>query len=332
MSDEISNSLGRRSAPDLIARLDASCYRFETRGEYISGLSRGPFGAFSSQAQISDDPPSLPELGNPAAAELQLEQPPEPDGPSEDVEWSGLCHELRGTEPEGLLQSLESAIDLDQWVNSNHESEPVFDCALTESFFESMTVDDLPQLHTDFPFCIPNDNYTVDQEKNICASAMRNRTQSVSILAPDLTPADEPLLPAHSEPLLRHYRQNIYEVGLNQTKRESPWQLIFFPCALETFAELSLWRNTTRTRFALLYGLLALSAFRLHTRGDSDFRGESWHSIGIQYQKKAQGHLRAALKTEMTGAGQIKYKELLMAILAISMISVRSTFLHLVAY
>ncbi|KAM6512100.1 hypothetical protein FALCPG4_017083 [Fusarium falciforme] len=320
MSNEISKSLGRRSAPDLISRLDASCYRLESRGEHVPGVSKGPFGAFSirEEAQASSPPP---EAAGSDPAGSQRIQPQEPDASDENVEWARLYPDLGGSQSDELLRSLDTAINLDDWVNSNHGPEPMFDCNLTDSFLQSITADSLLQLDSELPFFLPDDGATNNQEQDVTAPILRSRSPSISIVTPDLTPAGGAILPAHAEPLLRHYRQQIYEAGSGDAKRGSPWQSIFFPCALETYAELSLWRDTSRTLFALLYGLLALSAFRLHIKGESSFRGEAWHSIAVKYQRKAQSQLCSALKVEMTGAGQTKYKELLMAILAISMVS-----------
>ena len=54
MSCDLSESLGHRSAANLLERLDDSCYRLENRGQPVLGLVRGPFGAFSAAATHQD--------------------------------------------------------------------------------------------------------------------------------------------------------------------------------------------------------------------------------------------------------------------------------------
>ncbi|KAF5004864.1 hypothetical protein FDECE_8646 [Fusarium decemcellulare] len=320
MSGEISQSLGSRSASEHIARLEASCYRLQNRGGAIPDLFRGPFGVFPVHQQEPYAAPSSPKPNDLVNVDLQPGQDKESNVVEQSTQWSQWCPDFEAADPDDFLHSLDAEINLDQWTGSNQVGEPLFDPLLTDSLLD-LTGQNLHYMDSDLSFGVPNDDLTNSQRHNVVASPPRLPSPSIPIFASDLTPTEQPILPAHSEPLLRHYKQEIYESGLYQSKRDSPWRLIFFPCALETFAELSLWRSTSQTRFALLYGLLALSAFRLHIKGESDFRGYSWHDIGVQYQKQAQSHLRAALKTEMTGAGQAKYKELLMAILAISMIS-----------
>lgn len=322
MSCEISRSLGRRSAPDLIARLDAACYRLESRERPIPGLVKGPFGAFSIHPEPTDTSLPVLDLSTSNTVEPRPQEPPESEQVCSDAEWMCLRSDLDTSDAYEFLQFLDSTVDLEQLVDDSHGPEATFDNGLTGSVLEPLATDDLPPLDREFASCQAYDHVESEQFKDTSTSLVGGRSPSLSVIAPDLTPAGEPILPAHSEPLLRHYKQQVYEADINKNKSKSAWQLIFFPCALETFAELSIWKSTSHTRFALLYSLLSLSAFRLYNSNDSDFRGESWHGIAVQYQAMAQGHLRAALKIEMSNTGQVKYKELLMAILAISMISV----------
>lgn len=133
-------------------------------------------------------------------------------------------------------------------------------------------------------------------------------------------------LPEYAEPLLRYYKQNIdHATTTIQAKRTSPWQIIFLPCALETFAELSLWNTASHTRSTIFYTLLAHSAFQLHMTNKPGAFANQWRDVGIRHQEKAQSHLRNALQLEMFGPKQAKYKELLMAILAMAMTSVRGS-------
>ncbi|RGP68397.1 arg81-transcription factor involved in arginine metabolism [Fusarium longipes] len=135
-------------------------------------------------------------------------------------------------------------------------------------------------------------------------------------------PHNRTVIPEEAQYLLRHYRQNISSRSTMQGKRKSPWEIIFLPCALETFAELSLWNEASHTRSSIFHTLLAHSALQLHvSNGQSSFK---WKEIGLRNHEKAHGHLRLALQHEMFGPRQASYKELLMAILAMAMTSLHN--------
>ena len=134
-------------------------------------------------------------------------------------------------------------------------------------------------------------------------------------------------LPETAEPLLRYYKQHID--GVSRTiypKRTSPWQVMFLPYALETFAELSLWNGASHTRTCIFYTLLAHSAFHLHISNKQNSSFSHWRDIGIKHQEKAKYHIRNALQLEVFGEKHAKYTELLMAILAMGMTSVSYSF------
>ncbi|KAJ0159727.1 Arginine metabolism regulation protein II, partial [Colletotrichum tanaceti] len=136
-------------------------------------------------------------------------------------------------------------------------------------------------------------------------------------------PGVEPCLPAHAASLLRYYKSMEPSSSVKGV-RISPWQLWLLPCALETFAELSLWNTTSHTRHSILCTLLAKSAFHLHQSLSREGKREAspWFDIGRGYQKSAQSHLKLALKGESDEPGQAKYNEMLIAILATAMVSV----------
>ncbi|CAI0648625.1 unnamed protein product [Colletotrichum noveboracense] len=135
-------------------------------------------------------------------------------------------------------------------------------------------------------------------------------------------PGITPSLPTHAASLLRYYK-SIDSLSSVKGMRISPWQLWLLPCALETFAELSLWNTTTHTRHSILCTLLARSAFHLHRSLKADEKAASqWLEVGLDYQKSAQSHLKMALQSESDEPSQAKYNEILMAILATAMVSV----------
>ncbi|KAF4992886.1 hypothetical protein FGRMN_6829 [Fusarium graminum] len=131
-------------------------------------------------------------------------------------------------------------------------------------------------------------------------------------------------LPDEAQLLLRHYRQAMAgQRSTMQAKRKSPWEIIFLPCALETFAELSLWNKASHTRSSVFYTLLAHSALQLHMSKTNDL-SNNWKDVGLRNHERAQHHLQQALQHEMFGPKQASYKELLMAILAMAMTSLQN--------
>ncbi|CAH0055150.1 unnamed protein product [Clonostachys solani] len=347
MSVEISRSLGCKSVVELLDRLDSSCQRLETRGRSVQGLTRGPFSAFSCDIRYDDEdsPPAhvTLETGGASSQSSQGDVHPAAADAKEIMserdsfglnEYASNMAEL---EPgSALFPSFDSAANLNDWFDSFEDS--VFDPFLAPPTMQGSSGSMLPPIPLDESLLdttnISMETSSVVVDNHLAAASPDaspgriwhgedNATRRLSIIAPDLTPAAETILPPHSEPLIRYYRQQIYEGRFLQAKKASPWQSIFFPCALETFAELSLWRTTTKTRYALLYALLALSSFNRWSRNDDSngVGGKSWYEVGCCYQQGAQHHLRSALATEMTGLEQARYKELLMAILAVSMIS-----------
>jgi hypothetical protein len=122
------------------------------------------------------------------------------------------------------------------------------------------------------------------------------------------------------EPLLRHYKERVLDPAAQLRKwRRSPWQMLFWPCALETWGEIQLWNTAPHARSAVLHAILANSAFHLHATEQSDGK---WRDFGLKYQNKAKNFLFQALQGEILGVAQPKYKELLMAILSVAMTSV----------
>lgn len=123
------------------------------------------------------------------------------------------------------------------------------------------------------------------------------------------------------EPLLRHYKERVLDPAADLRRwRKSPWQLLFWPCALETYGEIKLWNTASHPRSAVLYAILANSAYHLHATERCD---DEWREFGLKYQNKAKRLLFQALQDEILGVARAKYKELLMAILSVAMVSVR---------
>ncbi|KAI9155666.1 C6 transcription factor [Paramyrothecium foliicola] len=131
-------------------------------------------------------------------------------------------------------------------------------------------------------------------------------------------------LPLHAASLLRYLKAEILEKSPTKiSSRLSPWKALFLPCALETFAEISLWNTTSYTRQSILCTLLAKSAYHLHKSTAKDpLAASQWYDVAVSHHTAAQEHLMAALDSEFHGENQAKYTEMLMAMLGAGIVSV----------
>lgn len=131
-------------------------------------------------------------------------------------------------------------------------------------------------------------------------------------------------MPGHAAELLRYLKENVLGGPMPPTgPRVSPWRKLLLPCALETFAELSLWNTTSYTRLSILYSLLAKSAHHLHRSSAHDAQlSARWREVALSHRRDAEKHLGLALGREVEGNERAKYTELLMATLGVGFVSV----------
>lgn len=326
MSQELSNSLGRKSAIDLLADIDIACEKLESNGKGRSGLIKGPFGVFPAQHELFplSSSPQSSSSGSIIHIDPELTACEEPDGIIEEIQRTDWSDQINEANFDLFVSSLDPTLGLD-----THDSGPgqllIPDPAMTNMFMENPpAVEGLSLFSPSFVTrAIESGAMTVDTSHDPPASHVEVEPPTPSPSGGLLPNSVSESLPEYAEPLLRYYKQQIDGATATlQTKRKSPWQLIFLPCALETFAELSLWNGTSHTRYTILYTLLAHSAFQLHMTNKAGSFASHWREIGARHQEKAQQHLRNALQLEMFGPKQTQYKELLMAILALAMTSV----------
>ncbi|KAK2616811.1 hypothetical protein QQS21_000188 [Conoideocrella luteorostrata] len=330
-------SLGHQSAGD--ALLDLDCESIADQELHTVG----PFGVFralqdSSIQEPSSSPPSPDDEEDMRDISLDLNEvyclPAFPDDaledPLQDHSSSSVVADLAGSENwmavdvdlglswdwDDISQNvLPDACNMD--LGAPHVGSP------RNTSFEGIpttkTLKEPPrQLELDIPSSglksprISSDDYDD-------ASSMLGRT---TFSPNSLFAGSTSILPAHSTVLLRYLKTEVLETTTSTLSRGmSPWRLLLLPCALETFAEISLWNTTSYARRSIFSTLLAKSAFHL---SKSVSRGESaasfWLKIGIYHQHAAQDHLKSALKTKFKG--DVKYTEMLMAILSVGVVSV----------
>ncbi|CAM1506192.1 Fc.00g058330.m01.CDS01 [Cosmosporella sp. VM-42] len=323
MSIELSESLNKKTALDLLADIDSASEKFDSNGRGPTGLSKGPFGVFQAL-----EPAVEP------AAEFSVPSS-SPDHPvssidsdfadglvDEEIQRQDWSQQIGEANLDLFVNSLDPSLAFDPQDGASPGQLLMSDISMS-NFLPSGAGDDHMSMFSPgfMSRAIGNTAITNDGETNQDSSHHREITPMPSRA---LTQGHGGgfSLPEYAEPLLRYYKQHIDGATTTlQAKRTSPWQMIFLPCALETFAELSLWSGASHTRSTILYTLLAHSAFQLHSTNKPNGLSNHWRDVGVRHQEKAQLHLRNALQLEMFGNRQAKYKELLMAILAMAMTS-----------
>ncbi|KAF9880867.1 hypothetical protein CkaCkLH20_01909 [Colletotrichum karsti] len=360
MAVEIVDSMGDRSAGDIVIDLDEKSVHGE--GEVCLIGPFGVFRAFESDSTTESEEASSPlhqSQSSPTSSPADvLPDLVGGDCLDEDVEevmiepWS-IHDESLAMEP-SFLPGVFDTFDADALMNLGQpwmHGEGTGSLSHMMSMDGSMSALDLlfsstsprppvtgriDHLATDIPdqqqeetnqlqlqdASLPQDQPTTETTSSAELDMNLPLPRKVSAPFTNNLPGVAPCLPTHAASLLRYYK-TIDSSSTVKGMRISPWQLWLLPCALETFAELSLWNTTSHTRHSILCTLLARSAFHLHRSLKEDQKASSeWLGVGLDYQKSAQSHLKLALQSESDEPSQAKYNEILMAILATAMVSV----------
>ncbi|ETS84172.1 hypothetical protein PFICI_02197 [Pestalotiopsis fici W106-1] len=311
MTAKLVESVGKQNSTKLLADLDEACEKAVSHnGKCSVNLFKGPFGVFPAVESKPASSPSTATQTHPA------DQPSEAPGPVFDFdEDDALVENIHRDVDIGLIDPF----DHDMLFNSTDRNFN-FDL-LDPALLDVSPSVKLPDGH--LSALVESD--ILPQESMDLTFSPRPLTQLGSppppslFISPGYSNANGVAIPEHAQPLLCYYKQCIDHTGKAfKPRRRSPGELLFLPCALETFAELSLWNTTSSARSALLYAVLANSAFQADRAALCQTK---WRDIAVRHQAQAGRHLRDALLRETTGPSQVAYKDLLMAILAVAMIS-----------
>ncbi|KAF5633795.1 ARG81-like transcription factor [Fusarium tjaetaba] len=272
MSDELKGSLGKRTALALLADIDSAC----EKSDVGDALMKGPFGVFQSvEGELTLD-----------TIECSPDTNTDNTSTSMYAETDGFIEEIQRTDwpdqlPEDDLDIFTAS--LDPSFNINSEELTAGDQMNINDSMANFFVDD-PMGAEGLALFSPGfisqvmGNDTTAQEESIDPNLQASMNEVVPYPRNITTPSG---LPEEAEPLLRHYRQHIAgQRSTMQAKRKSPWEIIFLPCALETFAELSLWNEASHTRSSIFYTLLAHSALQLHMSKAPNSLAADWKEIG----------------------------------------------------
>ncbi|KNB20134.1 hypothetical protein FOXG_22757 [Fusarium oxysporum f. sp. lycopersici 4287] len=318
MSDGLSESLGSQTAEDVLADLDAGSRRF--RRQKVFCLFKGPFGAFrvSEGGQVPD---SADSNASPSSEDMCV-SPDHPEGQdhvtrnsdAEDIENEDWMQQLDDVDFDTFDVPLDFILDQDA-----HQELGTIQSLITypsSDLFASIAPDPLttPCVEVNqLPEEITKDIVSLKEPLN-----ERQETRRDLILREPAGSIFDSALPEEASSLLRHYKQHIdATTAALKAKRQSPWQLMFLPCAFQTFAELSLLGTASHTRVAVLCALLARSAFKLYKTDPDATKSNYWRTVGSKNMDKARYHLQRVLDQDMTLVHTVEYEELLMAFLAI---------------
>ncbi|KAI5921433.1 fungal-specific transcription factor domain-containing protein [Camillea tinctor] len=305
MSAQVNQSMRDRSATELLFQIDTKCERQDLPS--TGDIMLGPFGVFdtkivrpvldepstSSLTEINCDGEGLIEVGRDDWCEL------------DELEFGLFSHDFTPTLDrleldEGSSDLASQNLSLFNYLPLSHP----------------LDLDESPSYtHTDTTG-IPVTKTSEEAEGN--PSDTRGLTSSIS----RPTSGPETDLPEQAAHLLRYHKQRLMEPSSQmQAQRKSPWRILFLPCALETFAEISIFNSASNTKSAVLYSILANSAFQLHLsdKSTSTSSSSSWLEVGMRHRDAAKSRLREALRLEAIGPNQAEYKDLLMAVLGCAM-------------
>ena len=325
MSNELSESLGKQSALDLLADIDAASEKFEGNGRGTTGLLKGPFGVFQAPEPAVDPSVHSSSLDHDVSSiGSDFIQCQDADGlVDEEIQRQDWSQQIGDASLDLFVNSLDPSLTFNPQDGTSPGQLLISDMSMANLLPSGASDDHLSMFSPGFMSRAIGDRSIMDDEETDQSSTQHMGVMSTPFRGLAQGHSSGFSFPEYAEALLRYYKQHIDGATTTlQAKRASPWQMIFLPCALETFAELSLWNGASHTRSTIFYTLLAHSAFRLYMTNKANGIASHWRDVGVRHQEKAQHHLRNALQLEMLGNRQAKYKELLMAILAMAMTSV----------
>ncbi|KAL4748416.1 fungal-specific transcription factor domain-containing protein [Aspergillus terricola var. indicus] len=131
---------------------------------------------------------------------------------------------------------------------------------------------------------------------------------SLAPVLPSLEVSGNKKIPPQAAKLLRYFKVNVISLSFPlKNRRQCPWQA------------LSIHHTTSHTRMSLFYSLLAASCLHKYARDQS---ADDLEISAKWFKETAKQHLELALNEEALGPKQAKYKEILIAVLSMVMLSI----------
>lgn len=281
------DSLDQQSASTALAKLD-----FESGSSGQAGLClkhdsfQGPFGVLNllpTEASPDNQPESQADRAEPTQLEMDL-----------------------------FWQSRDAASTI---AGDSHLFAGLYD--LAEDPENAPTSDPLLGVGT-----IPDDlQIFLPESANVNSNEIIFQPTSMSLNpVPDLALLGSKRIPPLAPDLLRYFKEKVISLSFPlKNCQECPWQAVHLPSAMSTFAELSVHQTTSHTRLSLFYSLLAASCLHMYAQ---DQFAEDLNISAKRFKETAKQHLGLALNVEVLGPKPAKYKEILMAVLSMVMLSV----------
>lgn len=284
------DSLGRQSVTATLTKLDGEHGRAESRWEH--DLFRGPFGVLKLS----------PSVASPSGHNASQPDPAESSRADWDFLWSSLDSIPTIAEDNHLFGGLYD-------IAEDVEDVPRADLPLGADPFPNNLEVPLPD-----PLGIIFDEF-LGQQTPLPISPIPH---------PSLVLSRSKYVPLQAPELLRYFKENIISLSFPlKNCRKCPWQTIHLPTAMSTYAELSIHQTASHTRLSLFYSLLAASCLHMFSRNPNTV---DLNRSSKGFTQLAKQHLEVALNEEVLGSRRAKYKELLMAVLSMAMLSVCSPF------
>lgn len=127
--------------------------------------------------------------------------------------------------------------------------------------------------------------------------------------------------------LLDHYYQHVLPIFSILENGNTPWRYFHLARSFQCSSEMEITGTSTAARKALLYAVLACSAYNLHNRyicQEQDDAAGCWARIAFDHRLQAVKCLRESAGTRDVASTNAEYKELLAAMLSMVTIDVIS--------
>lgn len=301
MSTALRSNLAAKPIDESLAELDARCK--DVPATSTDGLTIGPFGVFSLEQEREQD---------------SHNHQSDHDLPQQGVE----APSFDGLEAEEALPSVGSFDTLND-MHDFLDWPDLFDLDFTGD-------EPLPQ------------DFAMSADQQAFSSLIANECQSTygSGIAPQVNMAGANLVhqpsvpglsikralprnlrPEEAELLLRHFKDHvILHMRIMPVEKKSTWEIIHLDSAMVTLARLTYMTSQAVSNAALtnLLALLAISAQHLSTQnsGQGTAPVSHWQEFAIKTIEEAKENLQLSLRNETRGPNAAKYKEQLMAIIA----------------
>ncbi|KIW77227.1 hypothetical protein Z517_09673 [Fonsecaea pedrosoi CBS 271.37] len=296
MSKALRSDFAHKPVEESLSELDGRC-RDGVPG-CADGLVVGPFGVFSLDT-LPPQPPrnltrseSVQTMSGPQATDVQHHE-----------------NDLSSIESVGRLSDIHDFLDWPDLFDLDFTNAEIFPQSSDNGLQDLFAAPDpaAPQINH-------ADTFAVERDVG-CAGAVSPSRRSV---CGEIGVKPDDIDPAEAQLLLTHFKDRVIpQLRIMPVEKKSPWEVNNLNAAVLTLARLTYMVSQPVSYAALanLQALLALSAKHMAAHTDES-SGGYWQSFAANIINKAKENLQCALRNEIKGTNAAKYKDLLMAILA----------------